>query len=129
MAYNTKQKELIIKTLKDNRDKGLSTDELMKKTDVSRATLYRYLDKAVELGTVRKFYNDTLSRYEFQYVLYHDCEHHLHLKCLNCGSFIHLECMEANNLVNHIFDAHNFKIDLRETVIYGLCDKCQKEVL
>ena len=54
-GYNTKQKNIIIDMLKNNKDRHLTADEMLKILDglhspVGKATLYRFLDVLVSTG-------------------------------------------------------------------------------
>lgn len=131
--YNTRQKVLILEMLKQNSNRHLTVDEMMmiftaKKTNVSRATLYRYLDALVQTGEVRKYQTSELDKACYQYIDKEtNCKEHFHLMCIECGSLKHLECDKISDLVSHIEIDHKFKVDPGRIVIYGICENCTKE--
>jgi Fur family ferric uptake transcriptional regulator len=132
--YNTKQKMQIIELLKSSQDKHLTADDMMmifqmKKINVSRATLYRYLDVLVQTGVIKKFYLGEGEKACYQYIgTNNSCKEHFHLVCLECGKLYHLECNRISDMVNHIEDEHKFKVDPGRIIFYGICEECQKEV-
>ena len=61
-GYNTKQKTIIIDMLKNNKNRHLTADEMLRILDdmhspVGKATLYRFLDVLVSTGDLRKYIN------------------------------------------------------------------------
>ena len=94
-GYKTKQKAVILDCLKNNSDREFTVDglvELLKSESftVGRTTVYRYLDYLVKNGDVRKFVSDSTRQATFQYIEHkHECEEHMHLKCIKCGKLIH----------------------------------------
>jgi Fur family ferric uptake transcriptional regulator len=127
MEYKTKQREIVLEYLKSHPEYSLSAKEIKDalNNEVSKATLYRTLDKLEEEHILRKYYNEFTSNYEYQYAHKEDtCSSHLHLKCTQCGRLIHLHCKEANELINHISKEHDFFINQENTIIYGICSKC-----
>ena len=83
-VYNTRQKTIILEMLKNNKDKHLTADDMLfilsaQKVSVSRATLYRYLDKLEETNIIRKFTKPHLSKACYQYID-EKCSHsHFHM--------------------------------------------------
>ena len=76
---------------------------------------------------IKKYIIDANSPACFEYV---DPESHeegevcFHCKCESCGKLIHLHCEELNALAEHLNREHQFVMDPRRTVFYGLCDEC-----
>lgn len=129
--YKTKQKDALLSFFKENNDKDYTSDYIMSylnnhHTNVGKTTLYRQLDDLINKGIVKRFYNDELKRYSFQYINRTDCDNHFHLKCIKCGIIEHLECNLVNNLLNHIYDDHHFIID-KKTMLYGTCINCKEK--
>ena len=130
ISYKTKQGELIQNWLIENKDKHVTADEIMEsltreRSMVGKTTIYRYLDKLVSQGKVRKYIvEDGLSAC-YQYVENNDgCHEHYHLKCIECGKLIHLKCNYLNEMNAHILKNHSFMIDNSKTVLYGQCRIC-----
>lgn len=127
MEYKTKQKEIIIKILQDNNELSMNAKEILAKlgSRVSKATLYRALERLEEENKIRRFYNEVTSSYEYQYLDANDkCSSHLHLKCNSCGKLFHLHCEESDSFLSHIAHDHNFFVSQNETMIYGICKSC-----
>lgn len=132
-VYNTRQKIQILEMLKNNKDKHLTVDEMFfilsaMKVNVSRATLYRYLDVLVATGEVKKFITSEDGKACYQYFDPSlNCNEHFHLMCIECGKLIHLCCDEVNHVISHIEGEHNFKVDPGKIVFYGTCEECLKK--
>ena len=130
-GYKTKQKSVILDFLKKNCDREFTVDglvELLKAQSVTvgRTTVYRYLDYLVRSGDVRKFVSDKTRQATFQYVEHkHECEEHMHLKCMKCGKLIHLECDFMDEISEHIMDHHGFSLICESSVLYGVCKECK----
>ncbi len=127
-AYKTKQRELILNYLIENKNHHVIADEIAEHLKVGKSTVYRYLDKLVSDGTVRKFYHDDGKSSCYQYAENNNCNNHYHFKCIECGHLFHVECEHLNEMFEHICKSHNFKVDLCKTVIYGKCENCTTEV-
>lgn len=129
MAYNTKNRKIIISCLKENKDKHLTIDEILSLTnnEVPLATVYRIIDSLAKEGVVRKYIIDNQTSACYQYALDNKVHEHFHLRCANCGKIIHLECDEVNHLLKHIETEHDFAIDVTKVTLYGLCKDCKKE--
>ncbi len=129
-TYNTKQKKIISDFLSKNTAKQYTCDEISEilkneGTPVGKTTVYRYVEKLVSEGKLRKITGGNSKSAQYQYIDERmDCNSHMHLKCLKCGEFIHLGCDFLNNVSEHIYEHHRFRIDNSRSVLYGLCDKC-----
>jgi len=129
--YNTKQREIILKYLIDNKNKTITAEDIINystKTGekIGKATVYRYLNNLVENNIIKKFILEDNKGSCYQYIDGKKCEDHYHLKCKNCNKIIHLDCDEFKNIQNHISKEHDFEIDSIKTVFYGLCKKCKE---
>ena len=131
MAYNTKQRELILNVMK-NATGHLTAQDITKAIseegyNVGSATIYRYLDKLVESGEVRKYIVEEGKSACYQYVGHnHDCRQHYHLKCSRCGKLLHVECEYLDNVEAHILKHHGFVLNNEKTVLYGICSECRE---
>lgn len=118
--------------LSKNHDKQYTVDELYvslinEGEAVSKSSLYRLLEKLYTEGFVRKFKREGDAFAAFQYTGGRkDCEHHLHLKCSECGRLVHLECKKSVSLIEHVYKEHDFSIDNKSSVLYGTCKDCKK---
>lgn len=129
--YKTKQRANILNYLKENKEKHITAEDIIvyfKKigAPIGKSTIYRYLDNLVQENIIRKYVSsETGGAACFQYINNQDkCNNHYHMKCTKCGALIHLNCDEINELSNHIFKDHKFKLDTCKTVLYGTCEKC-----
>lgn len=132
-SYKTKQRDQILDCLIRNKDHHITADEIMSvlerdNTPVGRTTVYRYLDKLISQGSVRKFFIEGGKRACYQYMDQNEaCSEHYHLKCVGCGQLFHLKCEYLDELDSHIIDHHSFKVDHSKTVLYGCCGDCAKK--
>lgn len=132
MSYNTKQRELIFELLKENGGGHMTAEEVANRlaengNAVGKSTVYRYLDKLVESGEVRKYIVDEGISACYQYVGHSDrCNSHYHLKCSQCGALLHVECDYLDKVGEHVLEHHGFKMSNEKTVLYGTCVNCRK---
>lgn len=133
-GYRTKQRQRILDCLTANSHRHITADDVAaflreRGETVGKTTIYRYLEKLVDEGRVRKFTADGESAC-FQYISDGICARHFHLKCIGCGRLIHLECGYLSQLETHIYEEHHFTIHSGRTVFYGECADCaQKRAL
>ncbi len=131
--YKTRQREQILAFLMQCGDRHLSAEEVaahMKEqgNPVGKSTVYRYLDKLVEQGLVRKYYLQAGQGACYQY--WEDgksCREHFHLKCTGCGKLIHVECNYLDEVALHLLEHHGFSVDNTKTVLYGFCKECMEK--
>ena len=128
MAYNTKNRQIVIEVLKDNKDKHLTIEDIFELTskEVPLASLYRIIDSLTKEGIIRKYIIDNKTSACYQYALDKIEHNHFHLRCSSCGKIIHLECDEVSHLLKHIEEEHNFEIDVTKVILYGLCEDCKE---
>lgn len=130
-GYRTRQREVILDFLKHSDGKHVSVDEVSdhlkaEGEKVGRTTIYRYMEKLTEEGTLRKYFIEEGAGACYQYVdLAGGCHEHFHLKCLKCGRLLHVECDYLNQLGVHIEEHHGFVVDNTKTVLYGVCKDCK----
>lgn len=130
---NTKQKEYILKCLKERISEHLSPGDIASilkenKTPVSKATIYRYLAKMQKDGFVRKYEVGNKDSSCYQYLdKGSSCNEHYHLICQNCAQTLHFQNNEISTLLNNINLSDDFYIDAQKTVFYGLCKQCKKK--
>lgn len=128
--YNTKQKKQLADFFKNNTSKQLSVNEIVMgicQNGSGKSTVYRLISKMVEDGTLIRLRGDDGKSILYQYAGEETgCAEHFHLKCTECGKLIHLDCDLFDKVGNHIKDEHQFIIDTRKTVLYGLCTDCNR---
>ena len=95
-GYATASRRKILEFLKEQKDRTVTAadiDAYLKESgsDVNITTIYRYLDKLEQDGTVIKYVAEKGHQAAYQYVEQEQhCEGHLHLKCVKCGCILHL---------------------------------------
>lgn len=131
--YRTRQRELILNYLIENKDIHVTAEEVSdhlkrRGTSVGRSTIYRYLDRLVSQNIVRKFYLGSGTSACFQYVDDKSaCLEHYHLMCTGCGKLIHMECTDLDEIFCHLARKHSFRADPVKTVVYGECAECTRK--
>ena len=128
-AYNTKQRENILRVLRETNGSHITADGLAallqeQGTPVWNATIYRYLEALVEQGMVRKYVMEGASAC-YQYIdAASACAQHHHFKCTGCGRLFHIDCAVLQEMEAHLLREHHLKIDPTRTVLYGQCPEC-----
>lgn len=129
-GYNTAARSRILGFLKENKDRTVNANDILNRlndqgNDVNITTIYRYLDKLTESGEVMKYIAENGTRAVFQYVgEKQHCEEHLHLQCVRCGAILHLDCGFMDEISEHVMNEHGFRIQCRNSIIYGECSRC-----
>ena len=132
-AYRTRQQDELLEYLKETPGVHHTAAQIRdhfsgREKSIGTATIYRQLERFVADGTVRKYLLETGDSACYEYVPEREeCAAHFHLKCEKCGKLIHLHCEELNEIGEHLFKEHKFKLNSMRTVFYGVCDECQKK--
>ncbi len=131
VGYNTKQGERIAALLKSAEGEHLTADEIARRLldngeAVGKSTVYRWLEKQVGQGTVRRFAGDKNESACYQYTGGTECKNHYHLKCSVCGRLLHVDCEFLDQVAEHILEHHGFVLSEEKTVLYGVCADCRK---
>ena len=132
--YMTEQRKVLIAFLKENTDRQFSVEEICEGVnrggahDISISAVYRNIAKLVEGGHVRRFMRDGSRTAVYQYVHCHDCEKHLHMKCVKCSKILHMDDEATSEMLVAALKKSNFKIDERKTMLYGVCDSCSEDM-
>lgn len=131
-SYVTVSRKKILEFLKNSSDRTVTAadvDFYLKEnnSEVNITTVYRYLDKLAKDGTVIKYVAEKGSQAAYQYVEPgRHCEEHLHLKCVKCGKIIHLECDFMEEIAHHILEGHDFTLQCKNSILYGVCRECKE---
>lgn len=126
--YNTKQKDLLLGIIKKyNHEFSVKDIYEEVKDSIGLTTIYRYIDKLVEEGTLNKTIGEDNTMY-YQYLEECDSLNHFYLKCTNCGEMIHVDCDCIEDLSSHILKHHKFITSREHIIINGICNKCCKGV-
>lgn len=133
MQYATQSRRRIFQFLKECNDRTVTASDVSEYLEkqncaVNMTTIYRYLDKLAREGTIMKYVAEKGSQSAYQYVEPgRHCEEHLHLKCVKCGRIIHLDCHFMQEISHHILEDHNFALQCRNSVLYGICQDCREK--
>lgn len=127
--YQTKQKDAIKNYLISLGGGHFTVNQVVdyferSETPIGMTTVYRYLDRLVQEGNVKKYYFDNQSGACYQLLMDQKSPQHYHLKCECCGRLIHLQCEYIEKMKQHIGQDHQFQIDSGKTVFYGICQDC-----
>ena len=130
--YNTKQRKILIDCFENMERKHFTASDVLdylqsKNLDIGKSTVYRQLENMVNSGILNKYIIDRNTPACFEYEGRSKHEDMLfHLKCEKCGKLIHLHCNEIEGFQKHLYGNHNFKLNHKRTVFYGICDECEK---
>ena len=131
--YQTRSRSVILDFLQAKRDVTVSASDItehLKQADipVDPATVYRYLNKLTAENQVLKFSKNGARKSVYQYIgKAHECDDHLHIKCVRCGRLIHLDCDFMREIRSHLKDEHGFTLQCDGSILYGICDACHTE--
>ncbi|MFV0516008.1 MAG: Fur family transcriptional regulator [Aminipila sp.] len=128
--YNTKQQDILLNFLKDNRENSYTVDELFNVEKVSlnmgKSTIYRLVEKLVKANSIKKIKSNNKRRVSYQFIDM-ECHNHLHLICGKCGEVIHANEKILQDITKQLKDSNFFVMDNIKTDIYGTCQKCTIE--
>lgn len=88
--------------------------------DISRATVYRTLNKLVNAGLLRRVQLGNRVAYEHDY----GYPQHEHLVCDTCGKVIEFEAPQLESLYEAVCRQHGFQPSRHSLVVRGLCADC-----
>lgn len=133
--YKTKQREVLLGFLSASPGKHFTAGEIceyMKSQGeaIGQSTVYRRLEALVDEGILNKYIMDGNSPACFEYIGEDGHENEevcFHCKCEACGTLIHLHCEELEEIGTHLLKDHQFRMDPKRTVFYGLCEKCREK--
>ncbi|ENZ05314.1 Fur family transcriptional regulator [Enterocloster clostridioformis] len=131
--YKTKQMKELLSYLESVRGNHVTVGDIYTHFEsegitVGTTTIYRHLERMVEQGIVVRYVIDGTNSACFEYVGERADGRQpvsFHCKCKKCGKLIHLQCNEAENLGQHMLEHHDFEMDSRRTVFYGICGDCR----
>ena len=133
--YKTKQRAELLGYLASKSGEHVTVADICKHFEekgkpIGTTTVYRQMDRMVEEGIVNKYILDGTTSACYEYISSDEHEHSVkqcyHCKCEKCGKLIHMHCEEIEMLFKHISDEHEFIIDPRRTVLYGVCESCRR---
>jgi Fur family ferric uptake transcriptional regulator len=124
--YQTRQKEIIADFFSARPDQCLTADAVYSAldADVGMTTVYRAVARLCEEGFLRRFAPRAPGDAAL-YQLNRCAEHHMHIRCVDCGVLAHLQCGEVEVFSRHLLLQHGFVLDECSTVLYGRCEQCE----
>lgn len=129
--YRTEQKKAIIELLKENRERSYTAEEIVNELRErsgerapGKSTVYRLLPRLAESGKIIKESAPEGRGHTYRAVCEGECRGHIHMKCTRCGGLFHLDGRMSHELLSLTKKREGFTIDLRETVLFGVCQRC-----
>jgi Fur family ferric uptake transcriptional regulator len=129
--YNTRQKNEILALLEENRERSFTAEEIAAALQdrygeeaAGKSTVYRLLPKLAESGKVIKENVPDGRGHAYRATCAGSCHGHIHMKCTRCGGLFHLDGRASEDLFSNVKSRDGFTIDLRETVLFGVCSRC-----
>ena len=120
------QRKTILETFTKS-EKHVTTEELYlavrkRNPAIGYTTVHRTLKLLCESGLAYESkFEDGVSRYELKY----GNEHHDHLICTNCGTFIEVVDPRIEELQKKLAEKYEFNQKHHRLEIYGICKKCR----
>ena len=132
--YKTKQMTELHTFLQSVQGQHVTVQEIReyfkdREIAVGTTTIYRHLEKMVKEGLVEKYVVEGTNSACFEYIgesETSDYESCYPCKCEKCGKLIHIQCDEIECLSRHMTEHHDFQLDPKRTVFYGICNECRK---
>jgi len=126
-SYNTKQKDKILKIIKEiNHEFTIKDIYMILNKKVGLTTIYRLVDKMVENKELNKYITNNNKTY-YEYLKKCNQKNHFYLKCDRCSNLIHIDCNCIKELENHVYNKHKFIINHENIIINGICNECQSK--
>lgn len=123
--YTTQQRDMVNYIF--SKHNHFDADELIDEMKgqafrVSRATVYRTLNKLVDAGLLRRIDLGTRTVYEHDY----GYAQHDHLHCEQCGSMIEFQDSQLEQLIRDVCGQQQFQYVGHTFVIRGVCASCNR---
>ena len=122
---HTAQRDKVLKVFLST-EKHVSADDLSKMVKkqypgIGFTTVYRTLKLLSESGLCGEIdFGDGVLRFEHKY----GHQHHDHLICTKCGSFIEVSDVRIEKLQDQMAEKHKFTPIKHKLEIFGICRKC-----
>ena len=127
-AYMTQPRKRLLTYLQSHADETLTAGQISEDLpEISVSAVYRNLSALEQDGAVRKVAKAGSREVFYQYMKAEECKDHLHLSCKKCGKTFHMDEEETEALSGSIARRDGFAVDRSDTVLYGVCEECQRE--
>lgn len=127
--YLTRQRKMLLAYLSNHIDEQLSAKQIalnFAQRDVSLSAVYRNLSALEKEGKVKRYSKSGTREVFYQYIAAEECCKCLHLFCKRCGKTFHMDADNADILISQVAKNEKFMIDKSETVLYGICENCNR---
>ena len=127
--YMTKQRRILLDYFSRHTHEALSAKQIadaLGEDQISASAVYRNLAALEEDGLLKRVSKPGSHEAFFQYTDDSRCHEKLHLSCKRCGKMYHMNTSRAELLIRTIAEKEGFSVDRSETVLYGLCEACQR---
>lgn len=125
--YMTKQRKTLLDYLSQNADRYYTAKEIadeLESEGISISAVYRNLSELEEEHKVRRQTKIGNREVYYQFMDGEACKDHIHLSCKSCGKVYHADDKGAEELTRLLSQYDDFKLDKKETVLFGLCKDC-----
>ncbi len=97
----------------------------MKREDfqVSRATIYRTLNKLVDASLLRRIHVGARTVYEHDY----GYAQHDHLVCEKCGKMIEFQSEATDRILREVCQTNHFQMQGHTLIVRGTCADCNRQ--
>ncbi len=130
--YTTKQRKYLLGFLSEHIDEKFSAKQIAKeleKDGISVSAVYRNISELENEGLVKRSAITGSREVYYQYTADKKCSASLHLSCKSCGKMFHMNNDSLLSVISTIKNNDGFLIDKSETVLYGICSKCNSKEL
>ena len=127
--YMTKQRKILLDYFSRHTHEALSAKQIadaLGEDQISVSAVYRNLAALEEDGLLKRISKPGSHEAYFQYTDDSECVEKLHLSCKRCGKMFHMNTSGAEMLIRTIAEKEGFSVDRSETVLYGICEACQR---
>ena len=127
--YMTKQRKILLDYFSRHTHEALSAKQIadaLGEDQISVSAVYRNLAALEEDGLLKRISKPGSHEAYFQYTDDSECVEKLHLSCKRCGKMFHMNTSGAEQLIRTIAEKEGFSVDRSETVLYGICEACQR---
>jgi len=128
VKYSTKQRRTLLDFLASHPDEAFSASQIadsLADEGISKSAVYRNLASLEEEAAVQRESRQGSREALFRYVDTECCRHSLHMNCKSCGKTYHMDDETAAALVRRLAESDSFSVDVGDTVIRGICEKCR----
>lgn len=127
MQYNTKRKKAVIGFFKVYPETFFTAEQVaVALDDIGRSTVYRIITELCENGSLVREYSEKNGCWMYK-ADKEACHEHFHIKCTGCGKYVHLDDKETEDLLLRVANESGFDINVRKTVLFGLCAQCREK--